>query len=386
MSTHKNNHFEILRKDESGLAARAGVLKTWRGDVLTPVFMPVGTCATVKAQTSRDLKQAGAQIILANTYHLFIRPGHELIREAGGLHEFMRWDRPILTDSGGYQVFSLSGTRKITDEKVVFKSFKDGAKMEFTPEKVIRIQQAFGSTIMMVLDECVKYPETEKKAEIAVERTFRWAKRSYDEYLRIMEETAGAHRDMVFGIVQGSTYKNLRKRSAEQITSIPFHGYAIGGLSVGEPNELMYEMLDYMKGFMPEEKPRYLMGVGEVNDIVEGIKNGVDMFDCVIPTRLGRHGVLMTPYNKLLIKNACYRKDFTPPMANCSCYTCTNFTRAYLHHLFRSEEILSPILNSIHNVHFLIRLAALCREAILEGRYGEFYADYKTGGLARYQF
>lgn len=386
MSTHKNNHFEILRKAENGIAARAGVLKTWRGDIQTPVFMPVGTCATVKAQTSRDLKLAGAQIILANTYHLFIRPGHELIREAGGLHEFMRWDRPILTDSGGYQVFSLSGTRKITDEKVVFKSFKDGAKMEFTPEKVIRIQQAFGSTIMMVLDECVKYPETEKKAEIAVERTFRWAKRSYDEYLKIMEETEGGHKDMVFGIVQGSTYRNLRKRSAEQITSIPFHGYAIGGLSVGEPNEMMYEMLDYMKEFMPVEKPRYLMGVGEVNDIIEGIKNGVDMFDCVIPTRLGRHGVLMTPYAKLLIKNAGYRKDFTPPMANCSCYTCSNFTRAYLHHLFRSEEILSPILNSIHNVHFLIKLAALCREAILEGRYGEFYSDYKTGSLTKYQF
>jgi queuine tRNA-ribosyltransferase len=375
-----------LRKAENGIAARAGVLKTWRGDIQTPVFMPVGTCATVKAQTSRDLKLAGAQIILANTYHLFIRPGHELIREAGGLHEFMRWDRPILTDSGGYQVFSLSGTRKITDEKVVFKSFKDGAKMEFTPEKVIRIQQAFGSTIMMVLDECVKYPETEKKAEIAVERTFRWAKRSYDEYLKIMEETEGGHKDMVFGIVQGSTYRNLRKRSAEQITSIPFHGYAIGGLSVGEPNEMMYEMLDYMKEFMPVEKPRYLMGVGEVNDIIEGIKNGVDMFDCVIPTRLGRHGVLMTPYAKLLIKNAGYRKDFTPPMANCSCYTCSNFTRAYLHHLFRSEEILSPILNSIHNVHFLIKLAALCREAILEGRYGEFYSDYKTGSLTKYQF
>lgn len=386
MSIHKNNHFEILRKAENGIAARAGVLKTWRGDILTPVFMPVGTCATVKAQTTRDLKLAGAQIILANTYHLFIRPGHELIREAGGLHEFMRWDRPILTDSGGYQVFSLSGTRKITDEKVVFKSFKDGAKMEFSPEKVIRIQQAFGSTIMMVLDECVKYPETEKKAEIAVERTFRWAKRSFDEYLKIIEETEGGHKDMVFGIVQGSTYRNLRKRSAEQITSIPFHGYAIGGLSVGEPNDMMYEMLDYMKDLMPVEKPRYLMGVGEVNDIIEGIKNGVDMFDCVIPTRLGRHGVLMTPYTKLLIKNAGYRKDFTPPMANCSCYTCSNFTRAYLHHLFRSEEILSSILNSIHNVHFLIKLAALCREAILEGRYGEFYSDYKTGNLTKYQF
>ncbi|HOD39505.1 MAG: Queuine tRNA-ribosyltransferase [bacterium ADurb.Bin243] len=386
MSVHKNDHFEILKKDNKGLGARAGVLKTWRGDIKTPVFMPVGTCATVKAQTTRDLKHAGAQIILANTYHLFIRPGHELIRDAGGLHEFMKWDRPILTDSGGYQVFSLSGTRKITDEKVVFKSFKDGAKMEFSPEKVIRIQQAFGSTIMMVLDECVKYPETEKKAEIAVERTFRWAKRSYAEYLKIMEETGGAHKDMVFGIVQGSTYQDLRKRSVEQITSIPFHGYAIGGLSVGEPNELMYDMLEYLKDLMPQEKPRYLMGVGEVEDIIEGIKNGVDMFDCVIPTRLGRHGVLMTPYGKILIKNAAFRKDFTPPMSNCSCYTCSNFTRAYLHHLFRSEEILSPILNSIHNVHFLIRLAALCREAILEGRYTEFYADYKNGNLVKYQF
>ena len=385
MTVHRNDHFTVLKSDKKS-KARAGVLKTWRGDIMTPVFMPVGTCATVKAQTVRDLKIAEAQIILANTYHLYIRPGHELLKLAGGLHKFMGWDRPILTDSGGYQVFSLSNTRKITDHSVIFKSFKDGAKIEFTPEKVIRVQQAFGSTIMMVLDECVKYPEIEKKAEIAVERTYKWAKRSYDEFQKIREEENGNFKDMVFGIIQGSMYKNLRKRSAEQITSIPFHGYAVGGLSVGEPNDIMYDTLDFVTDLMPLEKTRYLMGVGEVDNIIEGIKRGVDMFDCVIPTRLGRHGVLMTPYGKLLIKNAQYQKDFTPPMANCSCYTCTNYSRAYLHHLFRAEEILSPILNSIHNVHFLIKLAGLCRTAIMNERFDEFYNDYKKGDLMKYGF
>ncbi len=385
MSFHKNEHFQVLKADKKS-KARAGILKTWRGDILTPVFMPVGTCATVKALTMRDLTQSNAQIILANTYHLFIRPGHELIRQAGGLHKFMGWDRPILTDSGGFQVFSLSKMRKITDESVVFRSFKDGAKCEFTPEKVARIQEALGSTIMMVLDECVKYPEVEKKAEIAVERTFKWAKRSYKEYEHIQQEHNGEFKNFMFGIVQGSVYKELRKRSAEQITSIPFHGYAIGGLSVGEPNELMYDVLDYTTDYMPLEKPRYLMGVGEVNDIIEGIARGVDMFDCVLPTRLGRHGALMTPYEKILIKNASYRTDFTPIMQNCSCYTCKNFTRAYLHHLFRAEEILSSMLNSIHNVHFLVRLAELCRMALINGNFNEFYNDYKKGELNKYAF
>ena len=385
MSSHKNDHFEILKKDKNS-RARAGVIKTWRGNIKTPVFMPVGTCATVKAQTVRDLKLAGAQIILGNTYHLYLTPGHELLREAGGLHKFMGWDRPILTDSGGYQVFSLPGLRKITDAGVVFKSYRDGAKCEFTPERVIRIQEAFGSTIMMVLDECVKYPETEKKAVSALERTFLWAKRSYAEFCKIAEERGDGFRDMAFGIIQGSTYPELRRRSAEQITSIPFHGYAIGGLSVGEPKEQMYPMLELTTSLMPEEKPRYLMGVGEVCDLFEGIKNGVDMFDCVIPTRLGRHGVLMTPYEKIIIKNSCYKKDFNSPMPNCSCYTCTNFSKAYLHHLFKTEEILSPILNSIHNIYFIIKLVDRIRDSIMSGTFGELYADYKKGELMKYDF
>ncbi len=357
--------FEILKKSKRS-KARVGKLYTEHGVVNTPVFMPVGTQGTVKTMSPRNLVEVGAEIILSNTYHLYLRPGHELIKEAGGLHKFMNWDKPILTDSGGFQVYSLAANRKIIEEGVEFKSHIDGSKHFFTPKKVIEIQTAFGSDIMMPLDECVPYPCDKKQAEEAVARTTRWARESKSEILNPKSETISKSQiPNLFGIIQGGTYEDLRKRSAEEIVNIDFSGYAIGGLSVGEPQEQMFEMLDVLYPYLPEEKPHYLMGVGFASDILGAIDRGMDMFDCVIPTRLARHGSFLTMDGKTSIRNARFEKDFTPIDPECDCYTCKNFTRAYIRHLFWAREILSMQLLTIHNLRFFMRLLQKVREDIL---------------------
>jgi queuine tRNA-ribosyltransferase len=345
----KTFKFEILKKSKKS-KARVGKLYTDHGIVNTPAFMPVGTQGTVKTMSPRNLEEIGAEIILSNTYHLYLRPGPELIKEAGGLHKFMSWNKPILTDSGGFQVYSLAEKRKVTEEGVEFTSHIDGSKHFFTPEKVIEIQTAFGSDIMMPLDECVPYPCDKKVAEDAVVRTTKWAKES-------VQCTANSEqKGILFGIVQGGTYKDLRKRSAEEICGIDFPGYAIGGLSVGEPQEEMFEMLNVLKDVMPEDKPKHLMGVGFASDILGAINYGMDLFDCVIPTRLARHGSFLTYEGKTSIRNARFERDFSPIDPECDCYACRNFTKAYIRHLFWAREILSMQLLTIHNLRFFMRL------------------------------
>ena len=350
--------FEILKKSTKS-KARVGKIHTSHGVIDTPAFMPVGTLGTVKTMTPRDLHEIGAEIILSNTYHLYLRPGHELIKEAGGLHKFMNWNKPILTDSGGFQVFSLAHMRKITEEGVEFTSHVDGSKHFLTPAKVLEIQTAFGSDIMMPLDECVAYPCDKKVAEQALMRTTNWAKES------LKALTPGAH--ALFGIVQGSTYKDLRKRSAEEIAGLDFPGYAIGGLSVGEPQEEMFEMLDIVTDILPEDKPKHLMGVGYASDILGAIKLGADIFDCVIPTRLARHGSFLNYEGKTSIRLAKFEKDFTPIDPACDCYACTNFTKAYIRHLFWAREITAMHLLTIHNLRFYMRMFEKVRKDILAG-------------------
>ena len=357
--------FEILKKSKKS-KARVGRLYTDHGIVETPNFMPVGTQGSVKTMSPRDLNEIGAQIILSNTYHLYLRPGHELIKEAGGLHKFMSWDNPILTDSGGFQVYSLAQNRKISEEGVEFKSHIDGSKHFFTPQKVIEIQTAFGSDIMMPLDECVPYPCDKKQAEEAVRRTTKWAKEAKSEIRNPkFEANSKSQIPNLFGIVQGSTYPDLRKRSAEEIAEIGFPGYGIGGLSVGEPQEEMFAMLDILSGVMPEDKPKHLMGVGFASDILGAIDFGMDIFDCVIPTRLARHGSFLTLEGKTSIRNARFERDFTPIDPECDCYACKNFTRAYIRHLFWAREILSMQLLTIHNLRFFMRLLDKVRKDIL---------------------
>jgi len=354
----KTFKFEILKKSKKS-KARVGKLYTDHGIVNTPAFMPVGTQGTVKTMSPRNLEEIGAEIILSNTYHLYLRPGPELIKEAGGLHKFMSWNKPILTDSGGFQVYSLAEKRKVTEEGVEFTSHIDGSKHFFTPEKVIEIQTAFGSDIMMPLDECVPYPCDKKVAEDAVVRTTKWAKES-------VQCTANSEqKGILFGIVQGGTYKDLRKRSAEEICGIDFPGYAIGGLSVGEPQEEMFEMLNVLKDVMPEDKPKHLMGVGFASDILGAINYGMDLFDCVIPTRLARHGSFLTYEGKTSIRNARFERDFSPIDPECDCYACRNFTKAYIRHLFWAREILSMQLLTIHNLRFFMRLLGKLRKDIL---------------------
>ncbi|MEW6726344.1 tRNA guanosine(34) transglycosylase Tgt [Desulforudis sp. 1088] len=366
--------FAVLKQDKD-TGARLGLLKTPYGEVETPVFMPVGTQATVKTMTPEEVRDLGARIILSNTYHLYLRPGHELIREAGGLHRFMRWDGPILTDSGGFQVFSLAPLRKITDEGVLFRSHIDGSEHLFTPEKVVEIQDALGSDICMVLDECVPYPCSYAEAVEALRRTTLWAERSL-----VSKRNPG---QTLFGIVQGSVYKDLRERSARELAAMNFPGFGIGGLSVGEPKPLMYEALEWTIPHMPEDKPRYLMGVGSPDCILEGVARGVDMFDCVLPTRMARHGALLTRTGRLVIKNAVHARSFVPVDAECGCYTCVNYTRAYLHHLFRAGEVLGLRLATIHNLAFVLDLTAEIRRAIREDRFqflkDGFLKDYLTG-------
>jgi len=348
--------FEILKKSTK-TKARVGKLYTPHGIVNTPAFLPVGTQGTVKTMSPRELDEIGTEIILCNTYHLYLRPGYELIKEAGGLHKFMSWDKPILTDSGGFQVFSLAHMRKVTDEGVEFISHVDGSKHFLTPEKVLEIQTAFGSDIMMPLDECTPYPCEKSAVEKAVERTTAWARQSKSS---IVPRPSS----IVFGIVQGSTYKDLRKRSAEEIVALDFPGYAIGGLSVGEPQELMFEMLEAVEKILPEDKPRHLMGVGFPSDILGAVERGVDLFDCVIPTRLARHGSFLSWEGKVNIRLAKFERDFTPIDPKCDCYTCKNFTKAYLRHLFWAREITAMHLLTIHNLRFYQRMLERVRGEI----------------------
>lgn len=364
--------FELL-KEAKDCKARLGKLYTPHGVVETPIFMPVGTRATVKAMTPEEVRDLGAQIILSNTYHLYLRPGHELIKEAGGLHKFMNWHGPILTDSGGFQVFSLGNLRKIMEEGVEFKSHIDGSTHFISPEKSIEIQNALGSDIIMCFDECTPYPCSYEYAKESMERTTRWAKRC-KEYHKNWDKQG------LFGIVQGSMFRDLREQSAKDLVDLDFPGYAIGGLSVGEPTELMCEVLDYTTPLLPKNKPRYLMGVGTPDYLFEAVIRGVDMADCVLPTRVARNGTVLTSHGKLVIRNAKYSKDFSKLDPECDCYTCTNYSRAYIRHLFNVNEILGARLTTIHNLYFLIKLMENIRKAIKEDRLleykDEFYKKY----------
>ncbi len=353
-----------IEKESSKCSARSGVIHTKRGDIKTPVFMPVGTAATVKAMRPDNLHEIGSQIILSNTYHLYLRPGEDIIREAGGLHKFMNWDKPILTDSGGFQVFSLGPIRKITEEGVAFRSYIDGSKHFISPEKSIQIQKALDSDIVMAFDECVEANAEKAYVEASLKRTTRWLKRCKKEF-------QGSDNNL-FGIMQGGMFQDLRRESAKQIVDLDLNGYAIGGLSVGEPKEVMYEVLDYAVDFLPKVKPRYLMGVGSPDALLEGIERGIDMFDCVLPSRLGRNGAAFTSKGQVSIKNAKYERDFTPLDEHCDCYTCRNYSKAYLRHVFKSNEIISSMLLTNHNLRFLINLVNEAREAINEDRYLEF--------------
>lgn len=357
--------FDLQATDKN---ARAGILHTAHGDVKTPVFMPVGTCATVKTMSPDELKAVGAQIILSNTYHLYLRPGHELVNEAGGLHSFMNWDLPILTDSGGFQVFSLADLRKVTDDGVSFSSHIDGSKHLFTPEKVMEIEMALSADIAMCFDECSPYPATYEQVLRADQHTMAWAERC---------KAAHDHpRQALFGIIQGGMHRELREKSCRDITSLDFPGYGIGGLSVGEPKPLMYEVLDYLTPLMEQHKPRYLMGVGSPDCLVEGVARGIDMFDCVLPTRIARNGTVMVPEGKLVVRNAEYARDFRPIQEDCGCYACRNFSRAYIRHLIKSDEILGIRLTTIHNLYYLCHLMEDIRNAIFEGRFAEFRRDF----------
>jgi len=360
--------YELLEQDSKS-RARLGKIHTPHGDIETPIFMPVGTAATVKGVLPEALHEMDAQIILSNTYHLYLRPGHEIVKEAGGLHKFMNWNKPILTDSGGFQVFSLGALRKITEEGVYFSSHIDGSKHMISPEKSIEIQNALGSDIIMAFDECAPYPADRGYVRKSLERTTRWLKRCKD-YHKNVEKQA------LFGIMQGGMYQDLRKQSAQQIVEMDLPGYAIGGLSVGEPKDLMLEVLDYSVDYLPKEKPRYLMGVGSPDYLFEGVERGVDMFDCVLPTRIARHGMAMTATGKLNIKNAKFERDFAPLDESCDCYTCKNYSRAYLRHLYKAGELLSATLLSIHNLHFLIKMMENIRNSIREDRFLEYKKEF----------
>lgn len=352
--------------------ARIGRFTTPHGVIETPVFMPVGTKATVKSLSPEEVKEAGSQIILSNTYHLYLRPGHELVKKAGGLHKFMNWDRPILTDSGGFQVFSLSALGKINDEGVYFNSFIDGSKHFMTPEKSIEIQRALGSDIMMAFDQCTPGGVTYEKSVTAMERTLRWLERS-------AKAAEGAENQMLFPIIQGNMFEDLRIESAKRTVSYAKCGIAIGGLSVGEPKDVMYRMLEAIRPYYPENMPRYLMGVGSADCIVEGVCRGIDMFDCVLPTRIARNGTAMTMHGDITIRNATYKEDFGPIEEGCDCYCCRNYTRAYVRHLINCDEIFGGRLLSVHNIRFLHRLVNKIKEAIMQDRLLDFRDEFIAG-------
>lgn len=356
--------YELIKTcKQSG--ARLGRLHTPHGTIDTPIFMPVGTQATVKTMSPEELKEMNAQIILSNTYHLFLRLGHDIVREAGGLHAFMNWDRPILTDSGGFQVFSLSKLRDITEEGVTFRSHISGEKLFIGPEKAMEIQNALGADIIMAFDECPPYPADREYVKASTERTYRWLKRCMKAHQRPAEQA-------LFGIVQGGMYQDLREESARQLVDLDLPGYAVGGLSVGESKELMYEVLDYTTPLLPEHKPRYLMGVGSPDALIEGSIRGIDMFDCVLPTRIARNGTAMTSQGRVVVRNAKYARDFTALDPECDCYTCRNYTKAYLRHLIKADETFGLRLITYHNLYFLLELMKQVRLAILEDRLLDF--------------
>ncbi len=358
--------------------ARRGVIHTPHGDIQTPVFMPVGTQATVKSLTPEELKEdVKADIILSNTYHLYLRPGNKLVKEAGGLHEFMKWDRPILTDSGGFQVFSLGDLRKIKEEGVEFKSHLDGSKHFFSPESVMEIENDLGADIIMAFDECVEYPATYEYTKQSMERTTRWAKRCKDAHKNTEKQS-------LFGIVQGGFYKDLREKSVQDLLELDFPGYAIGGISVGEPKEEFIDILQHTAPLLPENKPRYLMGVGTPDYLIEAAMSGIDMCDCVLPTRIARNGTAMTWNGKVVVRNATYEKDFTPLDEECDCYTCRNYTKAYIRHLIKANEILGVRLLSIHNLRFLTKLMERVRMEIENDNLGTFREEfYKKYGYTK---
>ncbi|MCK5834846.1 MAG: tRNA guanosine(34) transglycosylase Tgt [Lentisphaeria bacterium] len=359
--------YTLLKKDTE-TKARRGVVKTKHYEVQTPIFMPVGTQATVKALDADELKDMGAQIILGNTYHLNLRPGLEIMEEAGGLHKFQNWDRAILTDSGGYQVFSLAKLRKLKHDGVEFRSHLDGSKLFIGPKEAMHIQKVLASDIAMLFDECTPYPCSYEDAKKSLDLTLRWAKDC--------KEQPRADQQLYFGIVQGSTYEDLRRHSAKSLVEIGFDGYAIGGLSVGEPEEEMYKAIDYVEDLLPEDHPRYLMGVGTPPQIVQAVARGVDMFDCVLPTRVGRNGSAYTAKGMIQMKGAKYKSDFGPIEEGCECYACKNHTRAYVRHLLKANEILGLRLMSIHNVHFYLNLMQQIRDHIEAGTFKKFHDDF----------
>ncbi len=364
--------YELLHEDKNS-GARRGIVHTPHGDIQTPVFMPVGTQATVKSMTPEELKELGAQIILSNTYHLYLRPGENIVKEAGGLHKFMNWDRPILTDCGGFQVFSLSDLRTISEDGVEFRSHLDGSKHMFTPEKVMQIEEDLGADIIMSFDECCPYPSTYEYTKNSMERTTRWA-------VRCKKAHTNVEKQGLFGIIQGGFYKDLRQQSAKDLVALDFPGYAIGGISVGEPKEEFIDILRYTAPLMPKDKPRYLMGVGTPDYLIEAALAGIDMCDCVLPTRIARNGTAMTWNGKVVIRNATYERDFTPLDPECDCYACRNYTRAYIRHLVKTKEILGTRLLSIHNLYFLTKLMERVRIEIENDNLlkfkEEFYKKY----------
>jgi len=369
--------FTLLKRDNRTLARR-GRLTTAHGVIETPVFMPVGTQATVKTVAPWELEELGAGIILSNTYHLHLRPGEDLIQRAGGLHSFMNWQGAILTDSGGFQVFSLSDLRKVSDEGVAFQSHIDGKRLFFSPESVMAVENALGADVIMAFDECPPYPAERSYVETSLRRTLDWAQRCKQSHGK-------PHEQALFGIVQGGAYKDLRREAAAALVDLDLPGYAIGGLSVGEPKDLMYELLEFTTPWLPWEKPRYLMGVGAPEDLFEGVERGVDMFDCVLPTRIARNGTVLTSRGKIVIRNAKYAEDFAPLDENCTCRVCQQFSRAYIRHLIKSEEVLGIRLTTYHNLHFLLQLMKNIRQAIEGNRFleykEEFYAQSGYGWL-----
>jgi queuine tRNA-ribosyltransferase len=365
--------FDLLATD-GATAARRGRLHTRRGVIETPAFMPVGTQGTVKGMLPEQLREVGAQVILANTYHLYLRPGHDLVRQLGGLHRFMQWDGPILTDSGGFQVFSLGDLRRIEEEGVRFQSHLDGSAHTLTPESSVAIQEALGADIMMVFDECIPYPAERAYVATSTARSARWAARS-----KAARTDASA---ALFGIVQGGMEQELRRQSVEQLLEIGFDGYALGGLSVGERAELMYQVMEWTLPLLPAAQPRYVMGVGTPENLVEAVARGADLFDCVMPTRNARNGVLFTSFGKLSIKQHRYREDHGPIDPACDCMVCRRFSRAYLRHLYQSNEILSSVLNTWHNLYYYLLLMRRMREALEAGTFGEFRSEFHRGRLA----
>ena len=368
--------FRVIKKDRH-TSARAGVLSTPHGEIPTPVFMPVGTQGTVKALSQQELAVSGAGIILGNAYHLYLRPGMETIREAGGLHRFIGWDHALLTDSGGYQVFSLADLNRITEEGVAFQSHIDGAHHLFTPEKVMEIEHTLGADIIMAFDECAPYPCTHEYAKQSHERTLRWAERC-QKHLETLSGQEERPEQALFGIVQGSVFPDLRGQSAKALSAMDFPGYAIGGLSVGEPKPVMLDMLEEVLPYLPTEKPHYLMGIGHPEDLVEGVARGMDMFDCVVPTRYGRNGTVFTRSGKLVVKNAPYARDFSPIDPECPCPVCQHYTRAYLRHLFQAGEILALRLATLHNIYFFMEMMHEMREAILHDVFSEWSERFRA--------